>query len=190
MYNYPFDLQRRLMHHCNRDAKGTDHLEPNWKHPRVHLWHGRPLLAINHHRGDHVAVYIKQGLCLLSGETATWSRIRPGMLCQSITITRELLMALWAATNDENILNLKFSREVRMMERWKCTVCGYIYDEEKGDQENNVPSGTRFADLPENWICPLCGATRDMFEKVSWKLACLLSPHYDMNIQWTVHINY
>ncbi len=53
------------------------------------------------------------------------------------------------------------------MEKWECTVCGYIYEEEKGDLENNVSPGTRFADLPENWVCPVCGASKDMFEKVS-----------------------
>ena len=53
------------------------------------------------------------------------------------------------------------------MEKWECTVCGYVYDEEKGDPENNVPPGTRFADLPNNWVCPLCGANRDKFEKAS-----------------------
>lgn len=53
------------------------------------------------------------------------------------------------------------------MEKWECTVCGYIYDEENGDPENNVPPGTRFAELPEDWVCPLCGAGQDMFEKVS-----------------------
>ena len=42
--------------------------------------------------------------------------------------------------------------------KYRCTVCGYIYDEEK--------EGTKFADLPEDWTCPLCGVGKEMFEKV------------------------
>ncbi|MBW2147901.1 MAG: rubredoxin [Deltaproteobacteria bacterium] len=53
------------------------------------------------------------------------------------------------------------------MEKWECTVCGYIYEEENGDPENNVAPGTRWADVPEDWLCPVCGAGKDMFEKVS-----------------------
>ncbi len=51
------------------------------------------------------------------------------------------------------------------MGKWKCTVCGYIYDPEEGDPENNVPPGTPFEKLPEDWVCPACGAPKDMFEK-------------------------
>lgn len=49
--------------------------------------------------------------------------------------------------------------------KWKCTVCGYIYDEAIGDPDSGVKPGTKFEDLPEGWICPVCGATKDMFEK-------------------------
>ncbi len=44
------------------------------------------------------------------------------------------------------------------MEKYRCTVCGYIYDEEK--------EGVKFSDLPDDWTCPLCGVGKDMFEKV------------------------
>jgi len=50
--------------------------------------------------------------------------------------------------------------------KWKCIVCGYIYDEDEGDPESGVGPGTRFEDLPEDWVCPLCGAPKDMFEKI------------------------
>lgn len=49
--------------------------------------------------------------------------------------------------------------------RYTCSVCGYVYDPEKGDPEGNVPPGTRFEDLPEGWVCPVCGAGRDQFVK-------------------------
>ncbi|MDK2854633.1 MAG: hypothetical protein PWQ92_1527 [Thermococcaceae archaeon] len=52
------------------------------------------------------------------------------------------------------------------MAKWKCIVCGYIYDEEAGDPESGIPPGTKFEDLPDDWVCPLCGAPKDMFEKI------------------------
>ena len=53
------------------------------------------------------------------------------------------------------------------MERWQCAVCGYIYDPEKGDPDGGIPAGTSFADLPDDWVCPVCGAAKDMFEKLA-----------------------
>ena len=52
------------------------------------------------------------------------------------------------------------------MIKYRCTVCGYIYDPEMGDTESNVPPGTPFEKLPDNWQCPVCGAVKDEFEKV------------------------
>lgn len=43
------------------------------------------------------------------------------------------------------------------MSKWKCTVCGYIYDEEE--------EGTKFVDLPDDWVCPACGVGKEVFEK-------------------------
>ncbi len=51
------------------------------------------------------------------------------------------------------------------MDKYRCTVCGYIYDPEKGDPESDIETGTSFGDLPEDWVCPLCGAGKDEFEK-------------------------
>jgi len=53
------------------------------------------------------------------------------------------------------------------MENYICTVCGYIYEPEKGDPTSEISAGTLFEDLPEDWLCPVCGASKDMFEKVS-----------------------
>lgn len=52
------------------------------------------------------------------------------------------------------------------MDRYKCTVCGYIYDPLKGDPENGYPAGTKFQDLPASWVCPECGVGKDLFEKI------------------------
>jgi len=50
--------------------------------------------------------------------------------------------------------------------KWRCMVCGYIYDPEIGDPDSGVPPGTSFEELPEDWICPICGASKDLFERV------------------------
>lgn len=52
------------------------------------------------------------------------------------------------------------------MDKYRCTVCGYIYDPEKGDSDNGVNPGTAFNDLPDAWLCPECGVGKDMFEKI------------------------
>lgn len=51
------------------------------------------------------------------------------------------------------------------MDKYVCTVCGYVYDPEVGDEDNGVKPGTSFVDLPEDWVCPACGVGKDMFEK-------------------------
>jgi rubredoxin len=53
------------------------------------------------------------------------------------------------------------------MQKWVCTVCGYVYDPEKGDPENGVAPGTPFEKLPADWMCPVCGAQKEDFEKSS-----------------------
>ncbi|MCD7781498.1 MAG: rubredoxin [Methanosphaera sp.] len=52
------------------------------------------------------------------------------------------------------------------MTQYKCTLCGWVYDSEKGDDVHGIPAGTEFEDLPDDWACPLCGATKDLFEKI------------------------
>ena len=52
------------------------------------------------------------------------------------------------------------------MEKWKCSICGYEYNPAEGDSEHGVGAGTPFADLPDDWVCPICGAAKDLFEKV------------------------
>ena len=50
------------------------------------------------------------------------------------------------------------------MKKFKCTVCGYIYDPSKGDPDGGIAAGTAFEKLPEDWVCPVCGASKDDFE--------------------------
>jgi len=51
------------------------------------------------------------------------------------------------------------------MDNYVCSVCGYVYDPEDGDPGNGVEAGISFDDLPDDWTCPVCGATKDLFEK-------------------------
>ncbi|MEW5857769.1 MAG: rubredoxin [Cyanobacteriota bacterium] len=50
------------------------------------------------------------------------------------------------------------------MKKYICTVCSYIYDPQEGDPDSNIPPGTPFENIPEDWVCPLCGATKADFE--------------------------
>ncbi len=56
--------------------------------------------------------------------------------------------------------------EKSKMDRYQCSVCGYIYDPEKGDPEGGIKPGTRFEDIPDDWTCPVCGASKDQFKKI------------------------
>ena len=49
------------------------------------------------------------------------------------------------------------------MKKFVCTVCGYVYDPEVGDPENDIAPGTPFEQLPEDWVCPLCGMGKEVF---------------------------
>ena len=49
-------------------------------------------------------------------------------------------------------------------EKYVCTVCGYVYDPEVGDPDNGIAPGTAFEDLPDDFVCPVCGVGKDMFE--------------------------
>ena len=51
------------------------------------------------------------------------------------------------------------------MSSYVCMVCGYVYDPAKGDPANGVKPGTPFEAVPDDWVCPDCGASKDQFEK-------------------------
>jgi rubredoxin len=60
------------------------------------------------------------------------------------------------------LINFKF---LVIMDKYICSVCGYEYDPAKGDPDNGIAPGTAFEDLPEDWVCPLCGVGKDEFNK-------------------------
>jgi flavin reductase (DIM6/NTAB) family NADH-FMN oxidoreductase RutF/rubredoxin len=56
--------------------------------------------------------------------------------------------------------------EVSKMGKYQCSVCGYIYDPELGDPDGGIKPGTPFEEIPDDWVCPVCGASKDQFEKI------------------------
>ncbi len=52
------------------------------------------------------------------------------------------------------------------MQKYECAACGYIYDPEKGDPGGGVDAGTAWEKVPEDWVCPVCGAGKDQFNPV------------------------
>lgn len=63
------------------------------------------------------------------------------------------------------ILNkLNYIKEKDNMDKYICTVCGYIYDPAEGDPDGGIAPGTAFEDIPNDWVCPVCGVGKDSFE--------------------------
>jgi rubredoxin len=54
-------------------------------------------------------------------------------------------------------------RAVAEGQLWICELCGYVYDPAEGDADGGVKAGMRFEDIPDDWSCPVCGATKDDF---------------------------
>ncbi len=52
------------------------------------------------------------------------------------------------------------------MKKYECTVCGYVYDPEKGDPSRNIAPGTPFEELADDWECPVCHAPKEVFEAI------------------------
>ena len=49
---------------------------------------------------------------------------------------------------------------------WLCVLCGFLYDEKDGWPEDGIEPGTRWEDVPDTWVCPVCGATKDDFDMI------------------------
>ena len=50
--------------------------------------------------------------------------------------------------------------------QYMCVLCGYIYDEEKGEPDDGLAPGTRWEEIPDTWVCPECGASKEDFEMI------------------------
>ena len=58
-------------------------------------------------------------------------------------------------------------KKENIMKKYECTLCDWIYDPEVGDPDGGIAPGTAFEDIPDDWVCPLCGATKDDFQEVT-----------------------
>lgn len=56
------------------------------------------------------------------------------------------------------------TQQEKPMHKYVCPTCGYVYDPEKGDPDNGIAPGTKFEDLPDDWVCPICGVPKSDFE--------------------------
>ena len=66
---------------------------------------------------------------------------------------------------DKSKISRKGSEEKRSG-KFECEVCGYVYDPEKGDSKGGIPEGTPFVELPEDWVCPVCGTQKSDFTEI------------------------
>ena len=77
---------------------------------------------------------------------------------------RQLVEETTLNNPNEDQNKLKTQKEEGNMKKYICQVCGYVYDPADGDEDNGIAPGTSFEDLPEDWVCPLCGVGKDQFE--------------------------
>lgn len=69
--------------------------------------------------------------------------------------------------NTNKLLHLHFCiYKLSIMIKYQCTICGYIYDPAEGDPDGGIDPGTPFEDIPDDWICPVCGVSKEDFEPV------------------------
>ena len=84
--------------------------------------------------------------------------------------------AKWSAVHDFRVfVDGRYVRLVRLLEwsgetfeymdRYVCIICGYVYDPAEGDPESGIAPGTAFEDIPDDWLCPVCGVGKEHFEK-------------------------
>jgi rubredoxin len=69
-----------------------------------------------------------------------------------------------APTYQPPVSVIKKERGKKAMTKYRCNVCGYIYDPALGDSDSDIAPGTVFEALPDDWVCPICGASKEEFE--------------------------
>ncbi len=96
------------------------------------------------------------------------NRYRKIFLNQNNEIIGAIIVGNYSDNNQiiKEINSKKDEGGVSVMKKYKCSVCGYIYDPEKGDDDGNIEPGIPFDELPEDWVCPVCGVGQDQFEEV------------------------
>ena len=108
--------------------------------------------------------YLCRGTCgYVAGTTKTASRCRNLPRLCPFGLAGNLQKIL-TKTQHYAILRLQLFAEVNDM-KYVCTICGYVYDEEKGEPDSGIQPGTKWDDVSEDFVCPVCGAPKDAFEK-------------------------
>lgn len=77
-----------------------------------------------------------------------------------VTLSREMLCFIVSA-QDDNDRPIIF--EEKSMKQFVCHICGYVYDPAVGDPDSGIAPGTPFESIPDDWVCPVCGATKSNF---------------------------
>ena len=87
------------------------------------------------------------------------------ILADSTQQSEKMADAFPILRKQSTILISQLSERSMIMESYVCTLCGWVYNEEDGAPEYGIAPGTKWEDVPEDFVCPLCGATKDMFDK-------------------------
>ncbi len=105
----------------------------------------------------------KEAVLILYGISATFGMFAIVLLESGIwkALSFALIVIAVIAIGYKNIFKLRGGNEM-----YKCLACGYEYNPEIGDPDNGIAPGTSFEDLPDTWVCPLCGVGKDMFEEI------------------------
>ena len=118
-------------------------------------------------------------IALCTGEQQHIQFLKPGQKPEAIFKVEGEAAGAWEYCNlhglweNENPQNGKAEKkeepkkDAKGSGKYLCTACQYIYDPEIGDPDGGVKPGTAFADIPEDWVCPICGVGKDMFEPYS-----------------------
>lgn len=115
-----------------------------------------------HHRLIRKGFSQKQAVLILYGISAAFGMFAVILFDSGIwkAISFLLMVIAAVAIGYKNFLK---ERELRN-EKYECIVCKYIYNPKVGNEKNGIKPGTEFKDLPEDWVCPVCGERKDMFE--------------------------
>ncbi len=84
--------------------------------------------------------------------------------CMTYEYYRQIKRGIAPPTAPTYIAEVK-EKKPKML-KYRCTICGYIYDPELGETEGSIKPGTPFEALPDTWVCPICGAAKDPFKKL------------------------
>ena len=66
----------------------------------------------------------------------------------------------------ESKKTLHNQKNIKVMKKYRCTVCGWVYDPAIGDADSGIAPNTPFEEIPDEWVCPLCGVGKEDFEPV------------------------